>query len=381
MRLLRIVVFLCLLMLPFVLTSSAGALDLCVEGPKCTPPPGEQNTPYEFQFSGEEGCEQSYTFTYQNGTLPPGLSLAPSGLLSGTPTEAGTFQFWVALDDFPGCPGSSPQSQGHFFMTILPDLAVTTMSLPRATPGQAYSAQLTFSNPEAGWPVSWDITQGSLPKGLTLSESGVISGTPAGVDVQTFTVRAREPFRRFGERQLTLSVAAALQASSSLGAGERGIRYSGSVSGSGGVPPLSYSVASGALPAGLTLNASTGAVRGVPQAAGRFGVTFTVKDSAGQQVTVPASLLVAARLAITTSRLPAATRGSGYRARVAARGGVAPRTWRVVRGSLPRGIRLDTRTGVLSGTARQDGVFRVTLQARDRLGARSTKTLTLTVRS
>ena len=76
-------------------------------------------------------------------------------------------------------------------MTVMPDLAVTTTSLPRATPGQPYSAQLEFSNPEQGWPVIWDLTKGALPAGLSLSESGMISGTPTGPDAKTFTARAR----------------------------------------------------------------------------------------------------------------------------------------------------------------------------------------------
>jgi hypothetical protein len=195
----RLVICLTLLALPLVVVSSAGALDICEE--ECQPADAEQNTPYEFQFVGEEGCEQSYTFTHQNGTLPPGLTLSTKGLLSGIPTEAGDYEFWVALDDFPGCPGTSPQSQGHFFMTVMPDLAVTTTSLPRGVPGRSYSVQLEFSNPEQGWPVIWDITAGSLPAGLSLSESGVISGTPSGADskdVHRAGPRALPPVRREG---------------------------------------------------------------------------------------------------------------------------------------------------------------------------------------
>ena len=377
MRFIRLLVLLTLLGLPLVLVSSAGALDICEE--ECQPPDAEQNTPYEFQFVGEEGCEQSYTFTHQNGAMPPGLTLSSKGLLSGTPTEAGDFEFWVALDDFPGCPGVSPQSQGHFFMTVMPDLAVTTTSLPRATPGQPYSVQLEFSNPEQGWPVIWDITQGGLPSGLTLSESGVISGTPSGPDTKTFRVRAREPFRRFGERDLTLTVATALRTSSALGPGEVRLRYAGAVRGTGGVAPLTYAIASGSLPAGLALNPTTGAVAGVPRAAGRFAVTFAVRDAANQEVSVPASIRIVTRLAVESSRVPAATVGAAYRAQLATGGGLAPVTWRVTRGGLPRGIRLDRRTGTLSGTPRAAGTFRFIVEARDRLGARSTRTLRLRV--
>jgi hypothetical protein len=235
-HLIRIAVVLTLLALPLMFAPSASALDLCAE-PVCQPPPAEQNTPYEFEFEfefeGEEGC-LPYRYSHLNGTVPPGLTITRDGKLTGTPTEAGRFVFWVGLDDAssptnPFCQVPSVQSQGEFFMTILPDLAVTTTSLPLAVPGQPYSVQLQFSNPEVGWPVTWEVVLGTLPQGLSLSESGVISGTPAGPDSKQFVVRAREPFRRFGEKRLTLTVGAALQASSSVRPGEVGLRYSGAI--------------------------------------------------------------------------------------------------------------------------------------------------------
>ena len=221
--------------------STASALDLETD---VKPPPGEVGTPYDFEFEAEEGCVP-YRFSYLNGTVPPGLEITKDGKLTGTPTEAGTFSFWVALDDNGGpsnpfCPYPSVQSQGEFTMIVMPDLAVTTTTLPVGAPGRPYSVQLQFSNPEFGWPVIWDVTQGVLPAGLTLFESGLISGTPAGADRKTFVVRAREPFRRFGERELTLTVAAALRARSALGPGEVALNYAGSIATSGGLAPLTW---------------------------------------------------------------------------------------------------------------------------------------------
>ena len=378
MRLARIVV---LAALCFAVTgSTASALDLETD---VKPPPGEVGTPYTFEFAAEEGCVP-YRFSYLNGTVPPGLRITVDGKLTGTPTEAGSFNFWVGLDDASGptnpfCQVPSTQSQGEFTMIVMPDLAVKTTSLPLATPGRPYSVPLEFTNPEIGWPVIWDIKEGSLPAGLALSESGVIAGTPTGPDTKAFVVRAREPFRRFGERPLTLTVATALQGRSSLKAGEVGFRYAGSVSGSGGLPPFTYSVAAGNLPRGLALNATTGAVRGVPQGAGRYGLTFAITDSAGQRITVPANLRIASRLAITTARLPAARVGAAFRARLTSSGGVAPKVWTTNPRLLPRGFRLDRRTGVLSGTPREAGIARLTVLVKDGLGARATKTFRLIV--
>ena len=378
----RLALFAVVLSLPLFFAAGASALDLCEE-PHCQPPPGEQNTFYEWEFEAEEGCVP-YFFKHVNGALPVGLEVTDNGELEGTPTEAGNFDFWVTLNDNggphnPACLFKGAESQAHFFLTILPDLAVTTETLPVARPGQPYSVQLQFSNPEAGWPVKWQILVGALPAGLALSETGVISGTPTGAGATKFKVRAAEAFRRFGDRELTLTVSTGLTASSALRAGEVGLRYAGRIPATGGVAPLRWSVASGALPGGLTLDGATGDVRGVPRRAGSFGVTFAVTDAAGQSTTVPANLRIAARLAVTTRGLPAASVGAAYRARLASRGGLAPKRWRLVTGALPRGVRLDAATGTLIGTPLEAGAFRFTVEARDRLGARSRKTLRLTV--
>ena len=382
MRLIRIALFTGLLVvaLPVFFASSAAALDLCEE-PHCQPPPAEQGTFYEFEFEAEEGCVP-YFFT-QISAPPPGLAITADGELEGIPTQAGDFDFWVALDDNggpqnPACLIKGEQSQAHYFLHVMPDLAVTTTSLPVAAPGQPYSAQLEFSNPEPGWRVVWDITQGSLPSGLTLSESGLISGTPSGTGTATFVARAREPFRRFGEKQLTLTVGAALQARAATGAGEVGVRYRGSVAVTGGVQPFTWSVTGGTLPAGLALNTTTGAITGIPRSAGVSAVTFGVRDAGGQTASVQSSIRIATRLAITSNRLPNATAGEAYRATIASAGGLAPKRWTVV-GTLPRGLRLGRTTGVLSGVAREPGVYRIRVQVTDRLGGRSTKTLRLSV--
>ena len=380
MRVARIALFVVVLSLPLFFAGGASALDLCEE-PHCQPPPGEQNTFYEWEFEAEEGCIP-YFFKHIRGALPEGLEVTDDGELEGTPKQAGNFEFWVTLNDNggphnPACIYKGAESQAHFFLTIIPDLAVTTESLPAGVPGQAYSAQLTFSNPEPGWPVTWDITGGSLPAGLSLSASGLIAGTPTAAGVSTVIVRAREPFRRFGEKTLTLRVGAQLSASAALNPGEVGLRYSGRVQASGGVAPLAYSVAPGALPAGLTLDQATGALRGTPRSAGPSALTFAVTDASGQRVTVPTTLRIVARLAITTANLPSATAGTSYRAQLRAVGGLAPKRWRLV-GAVPAGMRLSA-TGVLSGSPRQAGTYRITIQARDRLGARSTKTLRFTV--
>jgi len=172
MRLIRFALLLAVLSLPLVVAPRASALDMCDEA-DCQPPPAEQNSPYEFKFVAEEGC-LPYRFSFSSGTLPPGLAVTADGRLVGTPTEAGTFDFYVALDDAsgpqnPNCLVPSTQSQGHFRLVVLPDLYVATTSLPPAVAGRPYSTTFQAANPEAGWPLLWHVTEASLPSGLTLS--------------------------------------------------------------------------------------------------------------------------------------------------------------------------------------------------------------------
>ena len=102
-----------------------------------------------------------------------------------------------------------------------------------------------------------------------------------------------------------------------------------------------------------------------------------VSGTIGQALTVE----VAPKLAIATTQLGRAIVGRAYAAKVTVRGGVGSLTWRVVRGALPRGIRIDRRSGALLGTARHAGTFRFTVAARDTLGAASARTFILAVRA
>jgi Putative Ig domain len=141
---------------------------------------------------------------------------------------------------------------------------------------------------------------------------------------------------------------------SSLPNGQIGAAYSTTLAATGGVSPYTWSLTSGSLPAGLTLNASTGAITGTPSASvGSTPLTFKVTDSSTPGLTQTATFTLTispASLAISTSSLPNGQTGVAYSATLAATGGVSPYTWSLTSGFLPAGLTLNASTGAITGT-------------------------------
>ncbi len=162
----------------------------------------------------------------------------------------------------------------------VPAVTITPGTLPNPTFGAAYSQTLTAKG--AAGTVTWGVS-GSLPTGLTATASGAtetISGTPTAAGPFTFTVTATDskaPSRPASKRY-TLTVQLAISPTT-LTAAQEFVGYSQTLSASGGTTPYHFSVASGRLPRGLALNATTGALSGTPQASGTFNFTVQVTDS------------------------------------------------------------------------------------------------------
>jgi hypothetical protein len=127
-------------------------------------------------------------FAITAGALPFGLSMSTSGVISGTPTQPfQTANFTVQVTDS----GNPVQTAtANFSMTVVEPLAITTTTLPGGTVGQAYSASVMASG--GTQPYTFSITRGSLPNGLSLSASGVISGTPTSTGTSRFTVQVKD---------------------------------------------------------------------------------------------------------------------------------------------------------------------------------------------
>ncbi len=134
--------------------------------------------------------------------------------------------------------------------------------------------------------LTYYISAGTLPSGITLNAStGVISGTPTGTYSNNVVVAVRDSLNLSASTTATVSFTVLARPTGSPDSTSRNLTVGTATSftpitGSGGTAPLTYFISSGTLPAGLTLNSSTGQVSGTPSAASSTtSVTFGVKDA------------------------------------------------------------------------------------------------------
>ena len=298
-----------------------------------------------------------------SGSLPPGLSLSSSGVISGTPTSNGSFRFTVQVTDAGGRTATAALS----LSMGVPPLVITTSSLPSGQISVPYSQTLAASGGVA--PYSWLLAVGPLPPGLALN-NGILSGTPLGpLGTTTFTLQVTDsspPPALVVQKAFSINIALTLTITTlSLPGGTVGVPYSQTLSGSGGTSPYTWSITSGGLPAGLQLNASTGVISGTPTTPTGPNILFTVTmtDAAGLSQQQQLSISIVTPLANTTATALSATSGVAFSQTLTATGGVAPYTWSIASGTLPAGLQLSN--GVISGTPTASGTSNVTLQVTD----------------
>ena len=120
-------------------------------------------------------------------------------------------------------------------------------------------------------------------------------------------------------------------------AGEVSIGYSDQLTASGGTGALTWSVSSGSLPPGLSLNSSTGLLSGTPTAAGSYAFTVKVADTAGGSATQAVTLVIAAVPSLANAAPPSGQAAVAYSDALSVTGGTGPFTWAVSGGGLPPG--------------------------------------------
>lgn len=339
-------------------------------------PGGTIGLPYSVQLTVSGGTGTGYSWAVVAGSLPAGLLLNPvNGVISGTPTANGTTSVTIQVTDSGGASVSR-----SFAVTVGSALNITTLTLPGAATGVAYSQTLTAAG--GAPPLAWSVS-GSLPPGLQLNPaSGQITGTPTAGGAYTFTAQVRDGASATATRQFTITVSEGLTITTSvLPAASEGASYSHQLQAAGGTAPYTWVLAVGTLPAGLTLSPA-GAITGTPTSIANNSFIVSVTDATQQSVSKPLTLIVNARTSITVTLpvLPGARVQVSYSQQLRAEGGTAPYAWALAPGSapLPIGLTLSPE-GLLSGTPSSAGTFTFTLRVTDSAGARVEQNFSLAV--
>jgi len=313
------------------------------------------------------------TFTWSATNLPPGLSLDTStGQISGTPTTPGTYDVVLTATD----------ADGH---GATQDVTVVMNASPTVSPTSAtYTVDVdtplatTPPVPSGGTgPFTWSSTP--LPSGLSLdATTGVISGSPTATGTYDVTLTATDADTEGATQDVTIVVDSS--PSLPVGAtipGEQASPFTFAPTLSGGTGPFGWT--STALPAGLTLDPTTGEISGTPTTPGTYDVTITVTDADGVQANEALEIVVAASPSVSptsaTYTLDVGTALTTTPPTVS--GGTGPFTWSST--VLPAGLSIDPTTGVISGSPIATGTSHVTLTVADSYGEQATDSTTIVV--
>jgi Putative Ig domain len=361
-----------------VLVADAAAFNV---RPNQHPPAGLVGQAYPgYQVMTSAG-DPPFTFTIGSGGLPPGLTMSSSGYISGTPTQAGKWGFWVrATQDPQYTDPPLPASEASMEIEIGQKLTVTTGGLPFGTVGVGYSQKLSASGPA---PYSWSVAGGTLPPGLTLGGDGTLAGTPTTPGTYQFIPKVSNGSAEDAKSSgLVVEIVAPLALTKpDTAPAVVGAEYKGKLTATGGKAPYTYVFAGGTPPPGLVLNPTTGDISGIPTAAGTYNVMLSVTDALSEVKTFATPLTVVKAVGVGTVKLPLAKLNTPYRGVLLAIGGAPPFRWQLANGELPRGIKLAPKNGLLVGKPRVAGSFDITVQVTDKVGGVAEQPLTLTVRA
>ena len=279
-------------------------------------------------------------------------------------------------------------------IAVSPAPTISTTTLPGVLNGSDYSEQIIADGGVA--PLVFSVSSGSLPPGLNLNTNGYITGrTTSDGGTYSFSVTVTDqgspPLTATQAYTLVVTPAPPLSvATSSLANAAQGSLYNVALAASGGVPPLTWSISSGALPPGLTLTPATGQISGTPTTQGTFPFTVEVTDSSllppppsehSQTATQLLSLTVGppSPLSIVTTALPEGESASVYSQTINESGGLGPFTWTLTNGILPSGMSLDAATGTISGRATAVATNTFTVQVTDSESPPASASATLTI--
>ena len=319
------------------------------------------------RLPGKEGSALSYKITasnyprtYDATDLPAGLTInATSGVISGVPVAASNVTVTISATN-----GAGTTSKTLALGIIPLPPVISSAATATAKVGSLFSYQITATkNPTAYSAVN-------LPAGLSVnSQTGVISGTATSIDgISNATISASNAGGT-GVKTLAITVAPMLPviSSSASATGRQGISFSYKITGTN--YPRTYGATG--LPSGLTLNATSGVISGVPTAAGNATVTISASNGAGASNSTLRLGIVTLKPVINLSSIASGILRVAHPGHVfTASGGAGGNIWSLIDGYLPPGMTLNANTGALAGTPTNAGAFTFVVRVQDSTGLR-----------
>ena len=390
-------------------------------------PDGAVGVAYSQALSTSPGLAP-FAYSVSAGSLPAGLTLSRAGLLSGTPTEAGSAVFTLALTDTAGCGATTDHVVSIFATPPVSAVAANTTGLCISSANPCVTVPIVYTRDESAPVRAMSITlqidptklalctpanpessfhMGSMFAGHPLSSLQIVSlggsayradlvllgppcditsgGTALTLDVQSvagdglgaisvLAVRSRDcnnaaiPVMAGPQAMLRILNTPITVLPAVLPNGLAGAAYSQALSTDSGLAPFTFAIPSGALPSGLNLSPA-GVLSGTPVVTGTFGFTVSVADAGGAPGSRNYSLTVSCQsVAVSPAALPNGAVGVAYHETPMANAGAAPFTWSVSAGSLPAGLVLSPSTGEITGTPSTPSTGVFTLTATDLAG-------------
>jgi hypothetical protein len=301
------------------------------------------------------------------GSAPPGLAVdAATGVLSGTPTRAGRFEFGIAVRD--SIDGVEVAREVAMAVVAEGDpLPFQVTDLPETVPAKAGRPfRLVAGATGNAGPVTWSLSGPSPDWASFYAATGVIEGTPdAAATLSGLVLTATDATTGSTASSAPFSISVAPADPFSLTMPDRVVIAEGETVKTQGpatvgrVGAASHSLHSGSAPEGTTLNAGTGRFEGVPTVTGTLsGIVIAATDQTGATAyTNPFSVTVvpSAGSPVATMGSATAKTGQAFRAAPSTLNANAPLKWTVAAGAIPAWARLDAATGEIAGTPPEAG--------------------------
>jgi len=298
------------------------------------------------------------TYSLISGSFPQGITIdSQTGIISGEASTAGLYIFALGIHD-----ASNLYAEREFFINAFEKLILSTVSIDSITTKENYLLNLLAQGGLA--PYTFTLISGALPEGLSLSKSGTISGTPITSGKTTITVQVADSRGKMENMDYTIQVYDSLiLPTEKIINGIVGNSLSIQLSVSGGNGTYVWSVESGELPDGLTINNVTQTLTGTLNQAIHKTIPLFVTDTEGRKASCNLTFRIVPVLTFVSIDLPNALKNESYFETIPIQGGIGPYTFTCK--GLPPNLTYNSQTGIISGRSTIIGYDNIEIQVSD----------------